>query len=442
MPIENVPGTDLQYQLMAFDAEGRERTDDPDGLMSRRALEELAQQPITDVFVMSHGWQGDVPAARDQYGRWIAAMAGQEADIARLRELRPGFLPLLLGLHWPSLPWGDEELGGGMSFSFDAPQTSPVEEMIDRYAERISESPTAREALATLFEAARRNVAPDILPPAVLAAYEILNREADLGTEGEGGGPGNDREPFDPELSYQAAKEEDAASFGGFSFGGLLSPLRQLSFWKMKDRARKFGEGAGAGLLGDLQAVRQGVRFHLMGHSFGCIVVSASIAGPSGESRLLRPIDSVFLAQGALSIWSYCSEIPSMPGQPGYFHPLFAGPGRRIRGPMVTTQSELDTAVGRFYPIGSGIRRQVVFAPGELPKYGGLGTFGVRGPGPDIVDLRMKPAAEPYAFEPGKVYNLESSRFINQGGGASGAHSDIAKPEVAHAFWEGVRSAA
>ncbi len=441
MPIENVPGTDLHYYLISFDADGRERTDDPDGLMSRRALEELAQQPITDVFVISHGWQGDVPAARDQYNRWIAAMAGQEADVERLRELRPGFRPLLLGLHWPSLPWGDEELGGGMSFSFDAPKTSPVEEMIDRYAERISDSAAAKEALATLFEAARQNVAPDTLPPAVQAAYEILNREAHLGTEGEGGGPGNDREPFDPEFSYQAAKEEDAASFGGFSFGGLLSPLRQLSFWKMKDRARKFGESAGAKLLGDLQAVREGVRFHLMGHSFGCIVVSASIAGPSGESRLHRPIDSVFLAQGALSMWSYCSDIPSTPGQPGYFHPIFAGPGHRVRGPMVTTQSELDTAVGRFYPIGAGIRRQVAFAPGELPKYGGLGAFGVRGPGPDVVDLRMKPSTEPYAFEPGKVYNLESSRFINQGGGASGAHSDIAKPEVAHAFWEAVRSA-
>ncbi len=441
MPIEKVPGTDLHYYLMAFDAEGRERTDDPDGLMSRRALGELEQQPITDVFVLSHGWQGDVPAARDQYNRWIAAMAGLDADVQRLRDRRPGFRPLLLGLHWPSLPWGDEELGGGTSFSFDAPTASPVEETIDRYAERISASSTAREALAVVFEAARQNVAPDTLSPAVRAAYEILNREADLGSEGEGGGPGDDRERFDPELSYQAAKEEDAASFGGSSFGGLLSPLRQLSFWKMKDRARKFGENAGAKLLGDLQAVREGVRFHLMGHSFGCIVVSASIAGPSGESRLHRPIDSVFLVQGALSMWSYCSEIPSMPGRPGYFHPLFAGPGRWVSGPMVTTQSEHDTAVGRFYPLGAGIRRQVVFALGELPKYGGLGTFGVRGPGPDIEDLRMKPVAEPYAFEPGKVYNLESSRFINQGSGASGAHSDIAKPEVAHAFWEAVRSA-
>jgi hypothetical protein len=31
---------------------------------------------------------------------------------------------------------------------------------------------------------------------------------------------------------------------------------------------------------------------------------------------------------------------------------------------------------------------------------------------------------------------VEASRVIKEGGGASGAHSDIAHPEVAHIFWE------
>jgi hypothetical protein len=31
MPIEPVPGTDLSYYLIAFDPDGRERTDDRDG---------------------------------------------------------------------------------------------------------------------------------------------------------------------------------------------------------------------------------------------------------------------------------------------------------------------------------------------------------------------------------------------------------------------------
>ena len=69
MPTETVPGSTITYQLIAYDAEGRERTDDPEGLMSRRAVDALADASVTDVFLLSHGWRGDVPAAR-------ASMAG------------------------------------------------------------------------------------------------------------------------------------------------------------------------------------------------------------------------------------------------------------------------------------------------------------------------------------------------------------------------------
>ena len=60
-----------------------------------------------------------------------------------------------------------------------------------------------------------------------------------------------------------------------------------------------------------------------------------------------------------------------------------------------------------------------------------------RGPGLDIIDMKMLSLQESYNFKSGKVYNLESSEFISDvsGGGLGGAHSDIAKPEVAHAVW-------
>ncbi|MEW6498995.1 MAG: hypothetical protein AB1589_41875, partial [Cyanobacteriota bacterium] len=105
---------------------------------------------------------------------------------------------------------------------------------------------------------------------------------------------------------------------------------------------------------------------------------------------------------------------------------------------IITTQSELDTAVGKMYPYGAGVRMQIDFTPGELPKYGALGTFGARGPGLEIVDMKMLPVNASYSFKPGKIYNLESSDFIcdGAGGGFGGAHNDIAKPEVAHAVWQ------
>ena len=93
-----------------------------------------------------------------------------------------------------------------------------------------------------------------------------------------------------------------------------------------------------------------------------------------------------------------------------------------------------------MYPLASGVAGQVTFGPGELPKYGALGAFGVRGPDPEAIDMEMLPADGDYKFEPGKVYNLESSRYICKiESRSSGAHSDLAHAEVAHAVWEAMR---
>ena len=102
MPIEQIPDSDVRYYLVAFDGEGRERTDDPAGLMSERVVSALDEQPVTDVFVMSHGWRADVPSARRQYAAWIGAMLACTDDLAFMRATRPDFRPLLFGLHWPS----------------------------------------------------------------------------------------------------------------------------------------------------------------------------------------------------------------------------------------------------------------------------------------------------------------------------------------------------
>jgi hypothetical protein len=41
---------------------------------------------------------------------WISAMAQCTDDIQQFQRERPAFHPLFIGLHWPSLAWGDEEL--------------------------------------------------------------------------------------------------------------------------------------------------------------------------------------------------------------------------------------------------------------------------------------------------------------------------------------------
>src|SRR5262245_42287756 len=152
MPIKTVPEFRLPYYLVCVDATGAERTDDPDGINGRlipRLTEVLAKEPYTDVFLMSHGWMGDVPNAIRQYNRWVGAMATCEVDIERATKVRTGFRPLLVGFHWPSLPYGDEEMCPGSAVSFSTSDLSATAALqtttlIDAYSDRIASTPAAR----------------------------------------------------------------------------------------------------------------------------------------------------------------------------------------------------------------------------------------------------------------------------------------------------------
>ena len=450
MPIQTVPETDLTYYLVCVDRTGSERTDDPDGIdgcMIARVIEVLALEPCTDVFLMTHGWRGDVPAAIAQYDRWIAAMAACTGDVERAKVVRPGFKPLLVGLHWPSQPYGNEDLASGCGVSFSEPSVGPstsavpdTAALVDAYADRIADTPAARQALQTIFTAAAADVAPPGLSLEVVQAYRVLDLEAGLGSDGPAAEPGGDREAFDPEAAYQSVLEDSEASYGSFGLGPVVKILQLLSFFKMKDRARMIGETSVHTLLATMQRVaresERDVRFHLMGHSFGCIVMSGALSGPPGRASA-EPVHSAFLAQGAVSFWSYCSDVPHAKGSPGYFRNLVEG--QRVTGAVVSTQSEHDAAVCDLYPAASFMRRDVAYAASEFPKYGALGAFGARGPGVDAIDLKMLDWDQPYEFKRGKIYNINSSQYIARDEGFGvGAHNDIAHPQVAHAMWSAV----
>lgn len=432
MTIRQVPHTDLQYYLLAFDKNGVEQGD-PDaggGRLSEKALDALAGG-VTDVFILSHGWKGDLPAAVDQYDRWIGAMAACTIDRQRARTKWPNFKPLLIGFHWPSQPFGDEKNDG----SFAAESGGGEAAFIDAWADRIVDTPAARTALKTIFQSALDDVEPDRLPVAVVNAYRALEREAQLGADGVGGAPDADREALDPQVSYQEAQVSDAA-FGGSLFDGLLSPLRQLSFWTMKKRARTVGEGAGHELIRRIRGAGPRVRIHLMGHSFGCIVVSSILHGEDGVADV--HVSSAILVQGAMSHWSFCDDIPEKRGTPGYFRRVVTS--RVIDGATVVTTSRFDKAVGAWYPRAATPARQVDFGvTTTLPKYGAIGTFGIRGSGLTLEtrDISTDLTAD-YHFAAGTIYNVNCDSVVKTGGGSSGAHSDIGHPELGHLFWEAV----
>jgi hypothetical protein len=193
----------------------------------------------------------------------------------------------------------------------------------------------------------------------------------------------------------------------------------------MKHRARTVGEEGMHQFVSQLMQASE-APVHLMGHSFGCIVVSSILGGPGGTGMLPRPVASAFLVQGAMSLWSYADEIPHNT-RPGYFRHVAAR--QAVSGPIVTTRSVHDHAVGAAFPAAVGLVNEVDFGT-ELPTFGGIGTWGIQGTA--LADARaMLDVTGTYDFAPGRICNLESSAFIT-------GHSAIDGPEVAHAFWQAV----
>ncbi len=322
--VEDVPGTALTYYLVAFDKFGRERSWSDGRLCSDRAVEELRQGAVTDVFIFSHGWMGDVTQAKIQYENWIGAMAKCKKDIEIIRRKRQGFKPLLIGIHWPSLPYGDEELKAGAARSSN---NQAEQELI---ADRIADTRRSRRAIQTILAAAEQP-SPDRLPPSVVDAFKTLQAEAGLQTYGAVAAPGADAEKFDPNELYQSIRGDFEVRRYGASTAAhddfryyMLYMLALVSFWTMKDRARIVGETGGRRLLGTLQSVAgRDVRFHLMGHSFGCVVTSSMLRGGQTNTGTIRPVNSLSLIQGALSLWSFTANAYDT-GTPGYFRPPYS----------------------------------------------------------------------------------------------------------------------
>jgi hypothetical protein len=425
MSFRTIPNSTVRYNLLVFDEDGLERTDDPDGGVFSRALcDQIRSEKPTNIFLFSHGWKGDVAGAIEQYDRWIKAMADRQGDAARLG---PGFKPMWIGLHWPSLPWGNEESG-----SFDPTIGKTLEELFEETVAHFGGSAAVRDPLRVIFDAYGKDPGASEVPPRALDAYGELASaiQFNAGLDGSAA-PDEDGAPLNPQAAVDADNMA-AQSFGiaGSIGGGILSGLRQLSFWKVKKRARTVGEGGMHEFIKTVQQISD-AKIHLMGHSFGCVVASAILNGQTGAGQLPRPVNSVAFVQGAFSLWSYADSVKGS-GKPGYFRGVLQR--HVVSGPIITTQSRHDSAVGVLYPAAVGLVGDADFDV-QLPKYGAVGAFGIQGTsvatGRDMLD-----AGGEYGFERGKIYNLESSTFIAKGSGASGAHSDIDGPQVAHAMWQ------
>jgi hypothetical protein len=219
---------------------------------------------------------------------------------------------------------------------------------VEAFARRIADTPGPR-CDPHDREGARDKHASTKLSAATAKAYATLFKESGLGAGDAGGPPGADQERFDPAViieDYAAGNVQGSTQLLGFTDtvrDAILSPLRQLSFWKMNDRARVFG-GPTPRPSAKLQATALTQIF-----SWDTASAHRRLGDRCGRCRsppLPRPVDSLFLVRAPCR----CERTPGHPARGTLFHRILSK--RLVRGPIVTTRSVRHRG-WTFYPMGA-----------------------------------------------------------------------------------------
>ncbi|UEM12386.1 hypothetical protein J4G43_049700 [Bradyrhizobium barranii subsp. barranii] len=397
---------------------------------------------LTDLFVISHGWNNDSAEAQELYEELFANLAALMPGHAALRDRKFA----VVGIFWPSKKFADNELipsGGAASLddgahlsslavkrkldslkgTFDVPDEALLEHakmLIDGIESEVTKQEEFVNIIRSLVPNAPTDAADDASdqlfaqePRQLLAA---LSKPSFPAPARGGGG-------IALGIDEQAG---GVASFEDFFTGIKAAAWRLLNYatyYQMKERAGVVSKVVN-GVLGSVRNLRPDLRIHLIGHSFGARVVTAAVDGPT----TIRP-SSLSLLQGAFSHNGFSERFDG--GKDGYFRKVVGQ--SKVAGPILATHTVNDKAVGIAYAIASRLSFDNANALGdENDIYGGIGRNGaVKMKSVELVKGTLLPASGVYRFVPRKVHNLRADAFI-------GNHSDVKGPQVAHAILSAV----
>jgi ribosomal protein L12E/L44/L45/RPP1/RPP2 len=404
----------------------------------------VVQSGPSDLLVISHGWNNDMADARDLYARFLACVRA---------VLDQGAIPAVaarsfavMAVLWPSKKFADEELipsgaaalGSAVSIAFvqqqldrleqalQSPDKSPTLVRARALVPALENSPAAQQEFADLIRSVLPATAAEVDDASTdffaRSGKDLMDRLAKPTMVG-GGAPVAGGAAAIP-AGWPAAAAGGAAGLGE-TFSGILSAARNLlnysTYYLMKERAGTVGSRGVNGVLRQLKAAQPSLRVHLAGHSFGGRLVTSVADGPSGQSPLA--FDTLTLLQAAFSHNGFAAKFDGT--RDGGFRAVVTE--HKIRGPILITHSTHDRAVGVAYPLASRVAGQDAAALGdENDRFGGMGRNGAQHT-PERVVGALQPVSTPYAFAPGKVFNLNADSLINE-------HSDICHNEVAFAL--------
>jgi hypothetical protein len=402
-------------------------------------LETLSDTDYTDVYMFCHGWNNDWETACARYEDFIQGYA----DLRVKRDLSypRDYKPLLVGIFWPStaLVLSSEEAPAMAAHAASSAAEDLSEEVPEsqraRFGQLLRDSDKLNaegaQELANIMAplwnrfqqvgTERGDLTVDAITPQDLLT--LWRRNSASAQEDEFGG-----------LADAPATEPDAA----FSFGDVLALprdfARTFTVLHMKDRAVRVGGSGASALLQDVSQ-RTAARVHLIGHSYGCIVMLSALAAAPADS-LPRKIDSVLLLQAAVSRYCFAEKVPGK-SYPGGYRVVFD----RVTQPLLATYTKHDgpltllfhLAVRRDADLGQPV---IAGAPKAPSKYAALGGFGPDGCKDGEYEYQpIHGVGEPYELaNPGlRVIALQSDEAIK-------GHGDISVPQTWWALYNQVRT--
>jgi hypothetical protein len=395
---------------------------------------------IGNLIVIAHGWKNDEAAADRLYATLVGNMRAAPGGAA-LIDGKFG----VTGVYWPAfvfkpdltiLPADVDGQAGGTAGTGEADVSA--QELRD-FADAVADFLGVEDADSfrqQVLEARGGGGAADDLADRLRAEVSTEGADAEVIFEQEGRDL-RGRELFEalkapPALG--AAGGDTGAAMGGigaaFRLPRFLSGpraavarmLNQFTYFEMKKRAGVVGVKLAATLQAD---GLDGVGLHLVGHSFGARLVTAT------ASRLttIRP-KSLSLLQGAYSHNGLGVGKGTVPQ--GAFRNVVAD--RRVTGPIVITHTRNDTAVGIAYAVASrasGVNAAAFGGPDDA--FGGMGANGAQllGAG-EAVAGRITSAGAP-ALRAGLINNLLADDVVKD-------HNDVANPGVARVVLAAVQA--
>jgi hypothetical protein len=375
----------------------------------------VAQGGISDLFVLSHGWNNGITSARDLYQAMFTLLADQ---LGAHRSTSAA-----VGILWPSLLFPDDDPAspateapstGAQITAALAPAFPDQQAHLTTIGQLLDDKPQDPAKLTEFHSLVSGLVTtdPQGAEDAGESALLTANTGAALGA-----------------AATLAPRQAGDAQGLGNPFADLWSAgrelLRTMGYYEMKNRAGVIGKNGLGPLLAALTAP---ARIHLMGHSFGARLAAYTLAGlPPTYTGRTSPVKSLTLIQGAFSHFTFTSSLPFDSGRSG----ALAGCRNRVDGPLLATFTAADRAVGWWYPAASMLARQDSEAAADLAyRWGAMGHDGYQQQ-PAATVTPLANVGQPYNFTAGAFYALDSNTVIKTIQSTfSGAHSDIRHPEV------------